>query len=345
MTFTVALDSASSRDVTVAYATSDATATAGVDYTRVTGRLTIPAGSGAATIQVSVADDSLHEAAETFTLTLSAPVNAALAGGAASATGTILDDDDPPTLTVADATATEGAGPVAFKVTLDSVSGADVTVDYATADGTATAAEDYTPVAGTLTIPAGSSSAEILVPVAGDDVDESNETFTLTLSGAQNVELARSSITATIVNASATSATTSRRPTLAVADAVVAEGSGSVTLRVSLSAVTGAAVTVHYQTVDGTATSRGDFSGRSGTVTVPAGQRSATIVVPITDDDLDESTEAFTLLVAAATNADVPLEPAKITIVDDDTPPTIEITGVTIQVGETPSGDSPSGES
>ena len=329
--FTVVLDFMSDRDVTVDYATSGGTATAGEDYTPVTGTVTIPAGSGAVRIRVPVADDSLDEPAETLTVTLSAPANATLAGGAVSATGTIVDDDDPPGLTAADATVSERDRIVTFTVTLDAVSGRDVTVDYATSDGTATAGEDYVAVAGTLTIPAGDSGATIVVPVLGDARDERNETFTLTLSGAQNAVVSRSSITATIADAVAT---TGRRPMLVVGDAVAAEGSGSVTLRVSLSRVSGVDVTVEYQTVDGTATSPSDFSRTSGTVTVPAGQRSATILVPITGDDLHEPAETFMLVVTAATNADLPLEPATVTILDDDAAPYIEIVGVTIEVGE-----------
>ena len=338
VTFTVVIDSMSGRDVTVDYATSAGTATADEDYTPVTGKLTIPAGSGAVWIRVPVADDSLDEPAETFTLTLSAPVNATLADATVSATGTIVDDDDPPTLTAADATATEGDGTVTFTVTLDSISGRDVTVDYATSAGTATEGEDYAPVAGTLTIPAGNSGATIVVPVLGDAVDEPNETFTLTLSGSQNAVLSRSSITATIVDAAAK---TIRRPRLAVADAVVVEGSGSVTLGVSLSRVTDVAVTVEYQTVVGVTTSRDDFSRTSGTLTVPPGQRTASIVVPITDDDIDEPTETFMLVVTAVDNAEMPFRPATVTILDNDASPFIEFGGVTIEVGDAPPGGSP----
>ena len=85
---------------------------------------------------MTVADDSLSEGTEDFTLTLSNPSNASI--DVATATATITDNESTPTLTIADARATEGSA-VEFTVTLDPASSSDVTVEYATTDGTATA--------------------------------------------------------------------------------------------------------------------------------------------------------------------------------------------------------------
>ena len=81
----------SASDVTVDYATSDGTATAGSDYTGASGTLTIPAGQASGTIAVSVSGDTTYEPNETLTLTLSNPVGATIVVGAA--TGTIINDD------------------------------------------------------------------------------------------------------------------------------------------------------------------------------------------------------------------------------------------------------------
>ena len=94
------LSAASSDEVTVAYATSDGTATGGDDYTAASGTLTFPAGSTASqSVTVTVIDDAVDEAEEeTFTLTLSGAVNATLprrGNATLAATGTIVDDDDP----------------------------------------------------------------------------------------------------------------------------------------------------------------------------------------------------------------------------------------------------------
>ena len=184
--FTVALDVASGETVTVEYATSDGTALAGSDYTAASGTLTFAAGDTEKTIEVTVADDSLGEGNEDFTVTLSNASNAGIDVGTATAT---ITDNDVPTLTIADAEATEGNA-VSFTVTLDPAASDEVTVEYAAADGTATADDthadgaDYTaPASGAaLTIAAGETSGTITVATGDDTVDEDDETFTLTLS-------------------------------------------------------------------------------------------------------------------------------------------------------------------
>ena len=124
VTFTATLSVATSDTVTVSYATSDGTATAGADYTAGSGTLTFrPDEALTQTISVPILPDDLDEANETFTVTLSDPVNAALGDG--EATGTITDDDDAPELTLsapADAVA-ESAGSLGFTVRLDAASG------------------------------------------------------------------------------------------------------------------------------------------------------------------------------------------------------------------------------
>ncbi len=90
--FTVSLSAASSRQVTVDYATSGGTATSGTDFTAESGTLTFAANETSKTVSVATTDDSVDEDDETFTLTLSSPANATL--GDATATGTINDNDD-----------------------------------------------------------------------------------------------------------------------------------------------------------------------------------------------------------------------------------------------------------
>ena len=110
-------------------------------------------------------------------------------------------------LSVADATAAEG-GTALFAVTLDRGATGTVTVDYATADGTATAGSDYTATSGTLTFAAGESSKTVAVPVLADPDAESEETFTLTLSNPSGAGLADASATGTIEASAAAAALT-----------------------------------------------------------------------------------------------------------------------------------------
>ena len=113
--FEVSLDVTSGSEVTVTYATGDTddTAQSPEDYTAVASTtLTFAVGVQVKTITVATEDDALDEAnGETFTVTLSNPGNATLGSdvyGWTAATGTITDDDDPPELTIAGDTVSEG---------------------------------------------------------------------------------------------------------------------------------------------------------------------------------------------------------------------------------------------
>ena len=203
MSVAVTLDRASGRMVTVDYATADATAHAGADYTPVSSTLTFAAGTTKRTIAVPIADDALDEEdQERFTVTLSAAVHATLTSVGRTATGTIDDDDVAPELSLADASLLEGSGDgtMRFVVTLDRASGRTVTVDYATADATAHAGADYTPVSGTLTFRSGSTTQTIPVNVMTDSAVEDTETFTVMLSGPAGAGLADATATGTIVD-------------------------------------------------------------------------------------------------------------------------------------------------
>lgn len=88
----------------------------------------------------------------------------------------------------------------AFVVTLDSASASPVSVDYATANGTALVGGDYTQTAGTLTFAPGETSRTVFVPITDDLAGEPTETFRLTLSNAVNATLARSQATGTVLD-------------------------------------------------------------------------------------------------------------------------------------------------
>ena len=105
-----------------------------------------------------------------------------------------------PALAIADSSATEAAGSVSFTVTLSRPSAERVTVRYATADGTATAGDDYSAVTGgSLTFAAGDTAATITVTIVADGRDEPEaETFTVTLSGPRHARLGDATATGTI---------------------------------------------------------------------------------------------------------------------------------------------------
>ena len=153
---------------------------------------------------MTIEDDNLNENDEAFTVTLSnAGGMGATIGGTRSATVTITDNEATPVLSIADATAAEDGGVIRFPVTLSPGSGAEVTVDYATSDDTATTAgSDFTDKTGTLTFAPGATSRTISISLIDDETDEADETFTVTLSNASsNAELASNpAAQGTIVN-------------------------------------------------------------------------------------------------------------------------------------------------
>ena len=167
-TFTVTLSPASGKRVSVfAISGTEAslghTATREKDYPPHEEVLTFEPGEISKTVTLATTDDELDEAdEETFGLSVSFPTNATLEGGglvhSLTATATISDNDDLPTLSVADVSAAEGDG-LTFTVTLSAVSGREVTVDWeaATLDAESDDAEegtDYTADSGTLTFAA-----------------------------------------------------------------------------------------------------------------------------------------------------------------------------------------------
>ena len=108
-------------------------------------------------------------------------------------------------LSVADAEAAEGEdATLDFVVRLDGNPGSDVTVDYRTVDGTATAGSDYTETSGTLTFAPGEDAKTVPVPIADDDVEDNGETFTLVLSNASGATIADAEATGTIRNSETT---------------------------------------------------------------------------------------------------------------------------------------------
>ncbi|MDT9191001.1 MAG: FG-GAP-like repeat-containing protein, partial [Limnospira sp. PMC 894.15] len=170
--FVVTLDNPSSQRVTVNYATADGTATLrDRDYRRTSGRLVFRPGQTRQFIDVPVFGDTKVEPDETFTVNLSNPQNAEL--GRRRATGTILNDDIiVPQITIADTQVKEGdrgQTNARFVVTLDNPSSQRVTVNYATADGTATLRDrDYRRTTGRLVFQPGQTRQVINVPVFGD---------------------------------------------------------------------------------------------------------------------------------------------------------------------------------
>ena len=321
LSFSVLLTNAKSTTVGVDYATADGTASAGDDYAPAAGTLTFGPNQTSKTVAVTLLDDALAEDDDTFVLNLTNPTGGPLITDA-QGLGTITNDDADPTVSIADASVAEGddgTTVLSLPVALSGPSGREVDVDYATTDGTAMAGTDYSAAGGTLVFAPGEIARQIDVTVTGDFLDEPDETFTLTLSGPFNADLGTSTATGTITNDDA-------GPELAISDAVVGEGSSwttAMTFTVTMAPASASDVTVDYATADGTATAGIDYTAAAGTLSLPAGQTTGSIVVDVHGDTSYEATETLTLTLSNPVGAKiVPPATATGTIANDDKMPT-----------------------
>ncbi|BAY23309.1 polymorphic membrane protein [Calothrix sp. NIES-2100] len=219
-----------------------------------------------------------------------------------------------PSLSIKDISVTEGntgTTNATFTVTLSAASTSAVTVNYATANGTATAGSDYTATTGTLTFNPGDTSKTLNVAVAGDTTFEPNETFFVNLSNATNATIADNQALGTILNDDA------NLPNLSINDITVVEGQTSqAVLTVTLSSASSQAVTVKYTTAPGTATANADYTTSSGTLTFAANTTTAKITVPILNDNLSEANETFQVNLSSPTNANLQKASGTVTITD-----------------------------
>jgi Calx-beta domain len=244
---------------------------------------------------------------------------------------------DAPSLSVNNPLVTEpdsGARNALFTVTLSAPAAGSVTVDYATADDSATAPADYEATSGMLTFAAGETSKQVSVPVKGELLDEPHETFVLNLSNPSGATLADARGIGTILD-------NDPPVSLSVDDVSAAEGSGSASFTISLSAESGKVLTVAYATADGSATAPDDYTGAQGTLVFMPGQTSKTVDVALNDDDLVEADETFTLTLANAVNALLGDAQGLGTITDDDTAPPPSPPGGDPPPPPPPPGDDP----
>jgi VCBS repeat-containing protein len=293
--FTVTLSTANSRTVTVAYATADGTAVAGPDYDAASGTVSFAPGETSKTVTVVVRGDTLDESNEDFLVNLANPTNAVIADSQGIGT---IQDDDTASLAVSDVVVTEGnAGTVnaVFTVSLTSPSAVPITVDYATADGTAKADSDYQATGGPLTFAPGETSKQVTVQVNGDTLDETTETFFVNLSGA-SAPITDNQGTGFVIDDDTARAN--------IGNASVTEGhSGTVNIvfDVTLTTTADHPIGVFYNTANGganPATAGTDYQAANTSITIPTGQTTGQITVVVFGDKLDELDETFLVVIS-----------------------------------------------
>jgi len=316
VTLTVTLSYASVQAVTVHYATSNGTATAGSDYTATSGTLTFAVGEVTKTFAVQVSNDTLDELDETVTVTLSAPTNASL--GTPNPTAiTILDNDIPPTVqfSAGSYSSGESGGAITISATLSTASGTTVLVDYATSDGSAASGSDYTPASGTLTFQPGATTASFSVGITSDEINEASETIGLALSNAVRATLgSAASATITIVDDDGAEIT------FQAASFTAGEGAGTAVVTVTLDRIPATEVTVVYATSNGTALATADYTAETGTLTFLPGDPIESFDIALNNDSLDEAAETINLTLSAPNGGYLGTPSTAVLVIDDDDP-------------------------
>ncbi len=314
---TVTRTGGSSGAATVRYATSDGTATASSDYTATSGTISFAdSDQQSKTFTVPIINDTVNEPTETLNLTLSNVTGSATLGSPATATLMILDDDAVPTLAINDVSQTEGntsTTAFTFMVMLSGSTSQSVTVNYATANGTATAGSDYTATSGTLTFAPGETSKQITVQATGDTQNEPDETFFVNLTNATNATLARAQGTGTIRNDDAVFVQFNQ------AAYAVGENDGSVLITVTRTGDTSAAASIDYATNDATAKQRSDYTIALGTLQFAAGQTTKTFSLLVNPDSFIEGAETLTITLSNPANASLGAQTTAVVTIADAT--------------------------
>ena len=329
ISFDLIMTSSSVNTKTVDYATVDATATAGSDYTSTAGTKTIPSGQTTATIVVPIANDTVNEADETFSLLLS---NSTVAVSDGSGIGSIFDDDPEPAISIADTSAAEAAGTLSFTISLSTASGQEVDVDYATTDGTALAGTDFAAGSGTAVIAAGATSTQVDITLTDDTTYEGDEGLTLNLTAPFNASIADAQAVGTVQD-------DDPLPAASIDDVQVAEGNAGTTaaaFTVSLANASAFGASVDWATADATATGGTDFTATGGTVSFSPGETTAQVAVDVSGDITAELNETFAVTFANPSGATVADATGVGTITDDDRSPTsftLKVTKTRTKVG------------
>ncbi len=302
--------------VSVDYTTFDGTAKAGVDYVSISDTLTFFPGDQSQPLAIVVQNGSQVESNLYFVVKLSGAVGADI--GYEQGIGTIIGQTLPTTMTINDVTVKEGQ-PAQFMVTLSRPVTQTVIVNYATADGTAVAGQEYTATQGSLSFSPGTTAQTVTVATINQAAVAPTKTFLVNLTQTSFGQMSDGQGIGTILDEGL-----SPVPTLSISNTEVIEQDtnfASAMFDVQLSFSSSLTVTVKYGTADGTAMGGQDYLEANGLLTFPPNSLTQTVMVPVWGDTRVEGNETFVLNLTAPTNAVLGNSPATCTIIDNDVKP------------------------
>lgn len=223
----------------------------------------------------------------------------------------------PPGITITDAVAHESntGTNLMFRVALSHATTSNVTVNFATSNGSAIAGSDHVATNGMLAFAPGETTRSIVVAVIGDAVAETNESFSVLLSNPVNATITDGAGIGAILD-------DDTPPRLAIGPGRVMEGDTGITnaaFRVRLEKIYSGTVSVSYHTTNGTATAGSDYAAANGTVIFAPGETWKWIAVPVFGDTTVELNETFGVIMSNPLNCALVNTNGPGLIGDDDT--------------------------
>ncbi|WP_417383300.1 Calx-beta domain-containing protein [Gimesia sp.] len=316
---TVSLDKPLVTPVSIDFSTAGQSATQSADFEQLSGTLTFAPGELTKFIPIVITDDEFVEMTETLLINLSnlqttSPFVTLLDSQAVLT----IENDDITKVAVNNIAVNEASGSALIQITLDHPVSSTITLDYTTADDTASNASDYFGKSGTLTFLAGQQTKYVSIPILNDNLVEGNESFLFNLTNLQangfDVDFLNEQAQITIQD--------NDQASISVSDISVDEDAGTAFVTVTLNQPVYTEVSVDYSTSEQSALGTLDFISTSGTLSFDPGEQSKTIAISLVNTDLVESDETFliNLFNIQANEANLSLADAQaiVTILDDD---------------------------
>jgi hypothetical protein len=273
--------------ISVHYRTHDSLAVSPDDYTETDGDLTFAASETNGLIIIPIVNDSLAEGNEGFFIDLTDVQGGATLGTVTNILLGIIDDESSISISNATVSVSESGTNIIVTLVRSGALLTTVSVDFATADGTANAGSDYGATNGTVTFPPNTPVKTIRIPIVKDALVENDETFNFAISnplgGVQLGTVGNQIVT--ILNDDFAGSVS-----FAATNYYGTEGSNAIVRLVRTNGLAGG-VSVYFQMAGGSAFPALDYGNKTGFITFAAGQTSTNIAVPLIADGVSESTE------------------------------------------------------
>jgi large repetitive protein len=283
LSFTITKNGTALSSIVVTYATSDGTAIAGSDYSAVSGSAIFSPSDTTKTVYVNTTSDAAPEQNETFfmKLTGASPTGTILDD---TGTGTINDDDQPPSFSVNDISGPESSNFFTFTITRTGLTSGSHSVSFSATSGTstgaATANADFYPVTGTVTFSGNETKKTWSVQIFEDTLVEGTEKFNFNLSNPTGGATISDALgIGTITDNDTAGGTGCSTVRFSVADARVFEGN-PIVFTITRTGSASISCSVGYATADGSAIAPNDYAATTGSATFTPTQTSKTVSIP-----------------------------------------------------------------